>query len=403
MNKNYWLLLQGQFVSTIGTSVFFFMMILYGQEKMGSASLVGIALMLSQLPGAIIGPFVSGVIDKYPKKKILVITDLLSGFCILLFSSSFYFLKDSIYISYLMIFTVMIIGIFNSILGPTVYAISKEIVDDESIQKSNSYLQASSQAAGIIAHGIGGVLYTLFGPFYLTVANGVSYILSGISELFIEVQPLVEMEEVPSSSILNDSIEGFKFIWNNKGLRSFIGISFIINLALAPIVVLLPFHIKTTLGLSSSILGYAMSAEGAGMMLGFFISSKVNYKNLPKSLMLLFLTCSGVLALLGLSTNAIGVISCCLVLGMLIGLVNVPLMTLLQQLPPKKLLGRVMSVFINSISIITPIGIGLTGVLIDYLQGNTKVLFFGCSSLLILSSVLIVSSKSVGLLLNREN
>ena len=228
MNKNYWLLLQGQFVSTIGTSVFFFMMILYGQEKMGSASLVGIALMLSQLPGAIIGPFVSGVIDKYPKKKILVITDLLSGFCILLFSSSFYFLKDSIYISYLMIFTVMIIGIFNSILGPTVYAISKEIVDDESIQKSNSYLQASSQAAGIIAHGIGGVLYTLFGPFYLTVANGVSYILSGISELFIEVQPLVEMEEVPSSSILNDSIEGFKFIWNNRGLRSFIGISFII-------------------------------------------------------------------------------------------------------------------------------------------------------------------------------
>jgi len=398
MNKNYWILLQGQFISTLGSGVFFLVMILYGQEVTDSASIIGIALMMSQLPGAIIGPFISGLIDKKSKKKLLIICDLLSAACMFIFLFSFFLIKDTLMIINLMIITAMLIGILNSILRPTIFSIANELAGPKKVQQSNSFLQSSFQGAGIIANSLGGILYAMIGPMYLTMINGISYFLSAISETFIKEEKNKNYDIINNNKdegVLKASAEGIRYIWRHKGLRSFIMVSFLINLSISPLAILLPFHIKNSLHLGAEEIGFALAGEGAGLLVGFLISSKLVFKNLFNSLVYLFLICAILIFTLGQLSSILSLVLCCGILGILIGLINVPLITILQKIPPQHMIGRVISVFINAITAITPIGMGLSGLAIDYLNGNTEVLFMLCSILLIFSSLLMYMNLDV--------
>ena len=80
LNKNFVLLWQGQLVSLFGVQAYNIAMMFWIKHQTGSATLMGLVMMVSQIPGVVLGP-VSGVfVDRYSRWKIIVGSDLIRGF-----------------------------------------------------------------------------------------------------------------------------------------------------------------------------------------------------------------------------------------------------------------------------------------------------------------------------------
>ena len=395
MNKNFYILLQGQFFSTVGSSLFIVLMIIYGNKSFGSATLVGSLLMFSQLPGAVLGPVFSGVIDSSPKKKILIVSDLISGILILFLFFIFKLSQNQLFNIISMFVCVTLLGVMNSFIRPAVFSLSHDIVDEKSSQKSTSYLQASLQLGSISANGLGGVLYSLLGPSYLILLNSLTYLLSAYSERFIRVKPSRKPKgSFQLKQVMADSKNGLDYILKTTELKHFFMMSLLINLSFSPLVVALPFKIMTELNLSETVFGYAMSSLGMGMFLGYLVSSRLKFSNLRLSLVFLLLMNSVLFFFLGECYEVSQLIALCFSLGFFMGLINAPLLHILQSYPPKSYTGRVMSFFINSMSLVTPIGMGLSGLAIDLLSGKTAFIFGFSAVMLLVSSFSLVLSGS---------
>src|SRR5947209_12481686 len=83
-NRNFFLLWQGQTVSQFGNQAFAVAMMFWILENTGSASLMGLLMSLSILPGVLLAPFGGTFADRHSRVRILVVCDLIAGLGILL-------------------------------------------------------------------------------------------------------------------------------------------------------------------------------------------------------------------------------------------------------------------------------------------------------------------------------
>jgi len=72
MNRNFFLLWQGQLVSQIGNQAFLIGTMFWTMEATGSASLMGAYMMLSMLPMIVLGPLGGTVADWYPRRRVII-------------------------------------------------------------------------------------------------------------------------------------------------------------------------------------------------------------------------------------------------------------------------------------------------------------------------------------------
>ncbi|HEY2740083.1 MAG TPA: MFS transporter, partial [Thermoanaerobaculia bacterium] len=78
-NRNFVLLWTGQAVSQLGNRAYGIAMNLWLMERTGSATLMGLLLTFSALPGVLLGPFGGTFADRHSRIRILVACDLIAG------------------------------------------------------------------------------------------------------------------------------------------------------------------------------------------------------------------------------------------------------------------------------------------------------------------------------------
>ncbi len=75
MNRNFLLLLTGQFVSQIGDKFHYIALSFWVLETTGSTAKMGVVLAVSLIPSLILGFFSGAFIDRYNRKFIIAETD----------------------------------------------------------------------------------------------------------------------------------------------------------------------------------------------------------------------------------------------------------------------------------------------------------------------------------------
>lgn len=187
-NNNFILLLQGQLVSVFGNTIYDTALRFWILVNTGSTALMGILMAVAVLPEIFISPFAGTFIDRHDRKKILIVTDSISGIAVLLVGIAA--LTGYIQI-WMVLLTGIIVGICSCFFNPTIDSSIPDIVPKSKLLKANSVFSSMCTGNDMAGYVFGSFLVQFFGAPIIFIFNGISFLFSAATECFIKI-PQVE-------------------------------------------------------------------------------------------------------------------------------------------------------------------------------------------------------------------
>jgi MFS family permease len=395
-NRNYFLLFQGQLVSRLGSQVYAIAMVLWIKDATGSATLMGLLMMVSAIPGVLLSPMGGAIADRFSRRMILVISDLTRGLAMLVVAALIYTMADSVNLLLGTLFVVAILtGTVTAFFRPAIAAAIPDLVPKDRVVTANSLGQLSLQLSVFFGQGLGGTLFRLLGAPFLFLINGISFLYASFSESLIKMPEVTPKEELSVKehwqAFVVDLKEGFRYAWNRPGLRELVFISAVINFFTIPAIVLLPFFVEDTLGVRVDWYGFILVSFGLGGLLGYLFAGIVRLPGRSRMyLMLTFMIGQSVLyGVLGFMPRPIFVVILAIVAGFMGGYITVNITTVLQLSTPSEIRGRVFGLLGMVAGGLTPIAMGLSGIIADALDQNIPLIYAVSGGIMVLLSILV--------------
>jgi MFS family permease len=397
--RNMALFLSGKFVSLLGSQMYGFAMSLYILRLTGSGMSFAINILLSAIPALIFSPLAGSWADRKNRKAIVVGTDLLSGAVMLTVFAVTMNIGLKVGLIYLSTFLLRSISIFFSV---TFDAAMPNLVRQEKIGQIQSLSQAITQGTNILGPIFGAMLYAVVSPEIFLLANGISFVLSGISEAFIDfywrvapTSPKTDEEGGYMASIK----EGYGYMKSNPIMKAMIRNIIGINFFFTVISIMIPVVLVTDLQLSSRQFGITEAMFSIGALIWSIMMSRqedhdVTLLGYSKKLIILpVLTLAmgfAVMPGIGILQTIPPVVyysALAFAMGASLMLINIPMMVYIQKNTADENRGRVMG-FLNMISmLISPLGFLLHGYLSDVLPSYILFTYAGLATLLLVGDL----------------
>lgn len=269
--RNFFTIWTGQAFSQLSSSVLQFAIVWYLTDQTGSAMVLSIAMMMGFLPQGILGPFIGVIIDRYNRKRIMIISDLLisaasfamviAGWCGILTTE-------------LILAVLMLRSIGSAFHTPCLQAVTPQIVPSDELTKCSGYSQALESVSQILSPVIAAVLYSswsLSGIIFLDVIGA----LIAVFTLTITLIPELQQDENRGKvQVLREAAEGFRILRTNKGMLGLVLISSLYTLALMPTSALFPLMSMSYFNGTSTNASIVEVVFSVGLLFGSLILSK---------------------------------------------------------------------------------------------------------------------------------
>ena len=399
-NRDFLLLWQGQLVSQVGQRAFGLAMLFYIKETTGSASLMGLMMMFSSLPGVLMGPLGGTFADNFSRKKILVYGDLINGFFVLSLAALLFYMPQVIGLNVIWLFVVAMVGaIIFAFFTPAVQAAIPDLVPENKLDPANSLNQLALFVSLFIGQGLGGLLYSVTGAPMLFLINSFTYFFSSGAEAMIKIPQVIpdkaKKGSVAFKAFIADTREGLHYVWNRKGMRVLFLVAAMLYLFIAPMALLLPFYVEDYLKLNASWYGYLLMSLGVGSVLGYVIAGTANVRGRAQSRMIItsLLGASIAMGILGFLTQPYIVLAVIFLVGLLAGIFMVKATTILQLSSSSEIRGRVFGLLATLTSGLAPLGMGIAGVIADIANKNIPAIYATCGVLVFILALGMSFSK----------
>jgi Na+/melibiose symporter and related transporters len=404
-NRNFLLLWSGQLVSQFGTQAYSIAILFWLKDMTGSATLIGTLLMVVGIVSAALGPFGGAIVDRYSRRDIIALSDLIGGLAILSLAALIFLFPEATTLSLIWLFVISILlTILGAAFEPAITAIIPDLVPTPRVQAANSFMEIALRIATFVGQGLGGLLLGILGAPLMMVINAGSFLLAAGGEALITPPPRAtpprQAWRQQVRSFLTDTLEGFRYIWQHSGLRALALASAISGALVMPILVLMPFYVEDYLGRGADWYGYLVAAYGFGGLLGALIAGVLPLNGWQRAVFAI-----GAMVVEAVGYMALGyaspflVLACAPVIGATGGLLSIIVVTLVQLSTPADLRGRVFAMLGTLAASISPLAAGLTGVIADLTGQNIPVIFLGCGVLLLIVAVVVAFNSDVRRLL----
>ncbi len=402
MNRNFFLLWQGRSVSLLGAQAYAVAMLFWIKHATGSAALMGIVLMVSNLPGVILGPLGGAYADRHSRRNIILFCEALNGVAILSLAALMFTAPDATNYILVGLFIVSVLGaVVGSFFNPAISAAIPDLVPKDKVTTANSLSQIAFQLAVFVGQGTGGTLFRLLGAPVLFLINGFTYLFSAGSVAFVSI-PQAMPEDNSSEwkkqllAFKRDIVEGFDYIWRTAGLRELVFISAFLTFFTVPVIILLPFYVENFLQVEADWYGFLLATYGAGSLIGYLVAGSANLTGKARGnwmVVLIILEAAGY-GLLGLVRDPVMAMGLAFIGGGAGGYITVNITTILQISTPGEIRGRVFGLLGTIAASLSPLAMGLAGVVADLLGQNIPLIYLGCG--------VIMTALSFAVLLKRE-
>ena len=271
-NKNFILLLQGGAVSYLGDVLYTAAIGYWILQKTGSTAVMGIMSSISMFMVLFVMPFSGSVADKSDRKKLIVAMDARRG--VVMLATGLLAYSDRLSVPAVLAITV-IMALCNVFFDPAASTAFIDIIPPQRFIRGQSLKSSVYNMAAITGQGISGLVITAIGVPFTIVANGVSFLASAFTELFITLPP--RSVQQGRHTPLADMKQGITAVMTTPALKVIVISCIAINtLSSGSGRMMMAFCLQQ--GLSVEQYGAVMSLGSAAAVISGVMLSAVNLK-----------------------------------------------------------------------------------------------------------------------------
>ncbi|HEY5438664.1 MAG TPA: MFS transporter [Acidimicrobiales bacterium] len=358
-HRDFALLWWGQSVSQVGDGIFTVALALEALDLTHRPSGFALVIAARMIPTILLALVSGVVVDRVSRQGAMLVSDVARGASVttvaVLTATGHIRLWELVAMS-------VVFGVADSFFGPASYAVVPELLESEQLVQGNALNSTSSQMAnGFLGPAIGGTIVGAIGTAWAFGIDAASFCVSALSLALMHRRPRPVSEP---STFIDDAREGIRYVKSERWLWLTLIAAGIANLTgLAPLGVLVPLLVRETLHSSPFGLGMIFAAGGIGGVLASLIVARLGS---PKRMIVIMWSAYGAavvpICAMALS-RTVWLVGVCVVVK--VGLIvygDVLFFSMLQQLVPQNLLGRVSSVLYLMAVGLMPLGTLVAGV-----------------------------------------
>ncbi|WMJ87641.1 MFS transporter [Anaerocolumna sp. MB42-C2] len=377
MNANFFKLLVARININFADSLFYVICMWSIYQISGNELLTGLAGALFSIP-EIISIFWGPIVDKYDKKKLLLICCLLE--IIFMFIMTLVMAKfNNVYI---LLFSIPFISCVSNLTYPIENSFLLEIVSKDKMIKANSVMEAAYTGMDLILNGLSGFLLSIFSISVIMGQSTVFYIFALLLVLFIvnyKSNTLLDHKDYnQSTKYIDDFKIGMEYIFKNKILILLCPLV-LVNLFNAILTVGLPIFVSES-GITSFGYGGILTLRGIGYLVGTIFSERIaNKYKIGKLLVMAYIIIGGIWIVIASFGSQFLILEIILFIfsNFFNGVINVIYGTYFQIVPPENMVARVYTINMTLVTLAMPAGSILGGILAKMFGGTFTLLIYG--------------------------
>jgi len=383
-HRDYALFFTGQLVSLIGS-----WMQSLGQSWLilqltGSPWKLGLISTLQFTPMLFFSLFSGAIIDRIPKRRLILSTQVLFMVLALILSALVY--TNTVQYWHVAALA-LLLGVVNTFDLPARQAFVVEMVGKADLASAVALNSAIFNGARIVGPAIAGLMIARYGIAPAFFLNGISFVAVIVALSLIKAEGLPKAER--KGSVLQEIGEGLRYAWSAPTLLFVIATVMFVGILVINWSVLIPSFARGVLHQEAQGYGGLMSAMGVGALTGALLRAAQNRANPPlRSIIIPAVLMSGAaVSMFFVKTYWVAAIALFVIgFGMIQFLTGAN--TKVQMAVPDHLRGRVMSLYTLANAGTAPLGSMYTGAVTEAYGASIGFLVAGSLGLTAISGLM---------------
>jgi MFS family permease len=388
--RNYRLFFSGQVVSNTGTWMQRIAQDWLVLQITNSPLAVGITTALQFLPMLLFGLWGGLLVDRYPKRRLLLITQTAMGSLAAMLAALTLVGVVQVWQVYLIAFG---LGLATVVDNPARQTFVNEMVPKSLVRNAVSLNSGNFQLARMVGPAVAGVLISVIGIGYAFAFNAVSYLAVIAALGAMRVRDLQKQPLAPRGP--GQLREGLRYVWRTPALLWPVVLVFFVGTFGYNFAIILSAYTKNVFDAGADVYGLLNSMLALGSVAGALMAAR----RVATRLWVLFAAAAGMglgLVLLGLTPWFIPFV----VLLVAVGFISVTFNTLgnttVQLASDPELRGRVMSLYMLVFMGGTPVGSLIVGAITDRWGAPVALVLTGTVCVLAAGVAAVLAARSAG-------
>jgi MFS family permease len=377
-NRNFVILWSGQIFSQLADKVNLVLMIAiiesqFQSENQSISGWVSAITIANTIPAVLFGSLAGVYVDRWHKKDVLVITNILRGLLLLSLPFLLWLTRGQVVANLPLGFEILLVVTFlvsalGNFFSPAEQSAISMIVDKPNLLSANSLYTTTAMGSLIVGFAIGDPILALADSLGASIGLGVnigkellvgaSYALAGIVLLLLRTGETKQLPTGDEPHVLADLKDGVRYLGENKQIKGALIQLVILQSIIASMTIVAVRMAELLPEIKASQFGFLLAAGGVGMALG---AVGLNYVGEKFTRAQLSLYGSIGVAWLSFSQSLWLSLLCLVGMGVFSASVAIPSTTTIQSETPEEMRGKVFGLQNNAVNIALSLPLALTG------------------------------------------
>lgn len=360
-NPEFLRLWSGLTISVLGDWVGSTALTLHIYNVTGSASAVAVLTIVRSLPVLLLGPLAGVTADRFSRRRIMIGSDIARAllYALLPFATT---------LPQIMTIAFLTSGI-SIFFRPALSALTPDLVNKEQLLEANSLMFSASNLMMIVGPAIGGLMVGFLGTGWAFQFDAITFVVSAWAVFFTTDRwrkREVTQERQGATAWFKDLAWGLSYLVRQRAVAVMTLEMMLMALGMVAVTVLEVIFVKSILGAGDDGYGLLLSVAGGGALIGSLLAGWIG-KKASASVLFCWTGVLGGLSFFLYANIRFFYITLIIVLVQMIifSVGQVAAQSLLQQMIPEELRGRVFAQIITGYTVTYLLGAWVWGALID--------------------------------------
>lgn len=383
LTRDFRLVWWSQLLSQVADGVSKLALLWFVYSVTGSPLKTTIIGVLQNVPPIVFSPLIGVFVDRFPKKAILIATDVARAILIGVIPCMISVERFTVESLYLLVF---LYGVATAMFVPTLSSSVPFMVSRRQFTAANALLQSTTSIGIIMGPALSGLGIAMAGSQEVLCLNAATYLASAACLLPINLisastsASKASRPDNPFKALMRDLVEGMRYVFGHHSILLIILMASLYTFAAGAFTTLFPVFGKKLLDLGPVEIGFLWSWLGVGLLLVSMLLVRLTTWEMRGRIQAISL--SGIIggaALCGLvwTHGLLWATLLVAIIGMGLGMWTPIAWGLIQEISPAHMVGRVMAIYTAIATAASMVGMTAFGWIIEAYNEQTGLIGIG--------------------------